>query len=260
MDARAIPKTFEERDTVVRTAPGCDAVVMDDPSFRNFHLQQHNTVPAKTPDALTRGGPQADRCLLNPVERREIMEFEHKVAAAKKVIMKADAAANRLKHLMKTKHPSGVIGVDSVKNLSSDVYGELGVAMDHKVELKHHREESRREKLAYVNGAKYRLGYNPFQHNEQVLAPEERRAADSQCFQTKNKQSAVYFDTHSRLFVDNGLPHNVGRTQKLRDELLGGKQFNIVTNTLIETLPSKVPFRNDKKQAHPSNCLTGIYD
>ena len=166
---RVIPPTFEQLDTVLRYQEGYDALIMDEPSFKNFNLNMPTTAPAKTPSCLIRGGPQADRCLLNPSERREIMEFEHKSMAAHKMVVKADAAKNRLLHLMKTKHATGCVGVDSVKNLSSEVYGDLGSTLLRKTQEKQVRSHRRREQLTYVGGAVERLGYNPFHHNEQVL-------------------------------------------------------------------------------------------
>ena len=75
---RAIPPTNEQLDSTHRVADGCDTVVLDQPSFSNYHLNIPKTAPAKTPEALLRGGPNADRCLLTPDERRSIMEFERK--------------------------------------------------------------------------------------------------------------------------------------------------------------------------------------
>jgi hypothetical protein len=54
--------------------------------------------------------------------------------------------------------------------------------------------------------------------------------------------------------VDKGIAVNPSRTQKLRDETLAGKDFNIVNHTKITNIPSKVPFRNNKLQAHPSQA------
>ena len=73
---RRIPETHEQLDTLNRARPdlGYDEVVLDEPSFSNFHLNIPTTAPARTPNGLIKGGPNADRCLLTPDERREIME------------------------------------------------------------------------------------------------------------------------------------------------------------------------------------------
>jgi hypothetical protein len=116
-NVRSIPATHEQLDTVQRARPeeGYDEVVLDEPSFSNFHLNIPTTAPVKIPHALIKGGPNADRCLLTPDDRREIMEFEHKRIAAHKLINKADGARNRLRSLMVTRHRSGIQGVDSVQ-------------------------------------------------------------------------------------------------------------------------------------------------
>ncbi|GMH65566.1 hypothetical protein TrRE_jg9136, partial [Triparma retinervis] len=248
---RRIPETHEQLDTVNRARPdlGYDEVVLEEPSFSNFHLNIPTTKPARTPIGLIKGGPNADRCLLTPDERREIMEFEHKRIAAHKLIGKADGARNRLKSLMMTRHTNGVQGVDSVQNLDSRVYGELGRTIKTKVDNKALHQTRRMENLRRINTASERMGYNPFHHNTEVLP-----ASETKVFQSKNRASRVELDTHSRLFIDKGIPINGQRTQKLRDETLAGKDWNITTGTKITTLPSKVPFRNNKMQAHPSQA------
>lgn len=124
------------------------------------------TRPSKTPDALIRGGPQGDQCLLNPRERREIMEFEHKNVAAKKMISTADGSRNRLLHLMQTKDPHGVIGVDSVANEGSRVYGETARLTRERINRKNKHAGLRRERFEQLGTSAKKLGYNVFQHNE----------------------------------------------------------------------------------------------
>ena len=103
--------------------------------------------------------------------------------------------------------------------------------------------------MTHISSAKQRLGYNPFHHNETVLD-----RAESKVCQSKNRSAAKFLDTHSRLFVDKGISINPERTQKLRNETLAGKDFNITNGTKIVTLPSTVAFRNNKMQAHPSQA------
>jgi hypothetical protein len=150
---------------------------------------------------------------------------------------------------MMTRHRNGVQGVDSVQNLDSRVYGELGKTLKAKVDAKVLHQTRRMENLRRINTASERMGYNPFHHNTEVLP-----ASETKVFQSKNRASRVELDTHSRCFVDKGIPINGARTQKLRDETLAGKDWNITTGTKITTLPSKVPFRNNKMQAHPSQA------
>ncbi|GMH92792.1 hypothetical protein TrVE_jg12084 [Triparma verrucosa] len=247
---RPIPPTAAQIDTAVRGGvDGYDTVVLDEPSFNNFHLHIPQTRPAKTPSALIRGGPQADQTLLTPAERKEIMVFEHKQKAAHKLIAKADGARNRLHSLMATKHHTGVTGVDSVRNLNSAVYGSLGQTIQSKLSKKAASSLARTAALTRLASAEERLGYNPFHHNTTVLPP-----SSTKVFQTKNNSAKPQLDTHSRLFVDAGIPINPSRTQKLRNETLGGKDFNITNGTLITNIPCTVPFRNNKMQSHPSQA------
>ena len=177
------------------------------------------------------------------------MEFEHRRAAAHKMTRKADGAADRLGFLMRTAHKTGAVGVDSVKNLESKVYGDLGRTIVAKVSQKARHEDARRDMLTLQRDCAASRGYHPFHHNETVLSPRQTNFG-----QTKNRSAAPVLDTHARLFVDKGLTHNQSRTQKLRDESLAGKDWNITTHTKISHIPSTVPFRNDRTQAHPSQA------
>ena len=150
---------------------------------------------------------------------------------------------------MRTRHHTGVTGVDSVYNPGSAVYADLGATIQQKLTTKQTKSAGRTAALTKVGSAQARLGYNPFHHNTSVLP-----ASETKVFQSKNNSAKPQIDTHSRLFVDAGLAVNSSRTQKLRDETLAGKDWNICTGTKITTLPSKVPFRNDKMQSHPSQA------
>jgi len=210
-------------------------------------LTRTMTRSEKIPSALIRGGPEADECLLNPRERREIMEFEHRRIAAKKMCGKADGSANRLNALMRTQHKTGAVGVDSVKNLESGVYGDLGRTIAMKMDAKVTHEVARRERLTMKKDVVARNGYHPFHHNETV-----QPANLTKVVQTKNRAATKWVNTHERLFADKGITINPARMQKLRNETLAGKQYNIVNHTKIVNLPSTEPFRNNKMLCHPS--------
>lgn len=45
--------------------------------------------------------------------------------AARKVLHKAEGDRRRMVQLLKSKHPAGVVGVDSTANLESEVYGAV---------------------------------------------------------------------------------------------------------------------------------------
>jgi hypothetical protein len=247
---RAIPETAEQMDTKTRAIDKeREATVVDEPGFRAYHLTRPLTRTESIPDALIRGGPQANECLLNPKERRQIMEFEHRRIKAAKMVGKADGAANRLDSLMKTSFKAGALGVDSVKNLNSGVYGELGRTIERTCNQKFVHETGRRDMLTQRKDVVRINGYHPFHHNETVLSPRQTKVV-----QTRNRTAAPVLNTHERLFVDKGIAINAQRTQKLRNETLAGKDWNITTNTLITDLPSNVPFRNNKLQAHPSQA------
>ena len=94
------------------------------------------------------------------------MEFEHKNVAAKKMISTADGSRNRLLHLMQTKDPHGVIGVDSVANEGSRVYGETARLTRERINRKNKHAGLRRERFEQLGTSAKKLGYNVFQHNE----------------------------------------------------------------------------------------------
>ena len=122
----SVPLTQNQMDVNHRpTGEGeWDSVTLGTPKFASYLLHIPTTAPAKTPSALIRGGPQADRCLLNPDERREIMEFERDNARALGVIKSAGGAESRLHNLMRQSFKNGAIGVDKSSNGESRIYGD----------------------------------------------------------------------------------------------------------------------------------------
>jgi len=219
------------------------------PKYANYLLHIPVTERAEVPGALIRGGENADRCLLRPEERREIMEFEEANRRAVKVIKSANTAEDRLCNLMRQSYRTGCLGVDWGGNKESKVYGEKARVREDRLRERQRKAADRREFLGTIGSGTKRLGYNVFHHNESVLGP-----LDTNFIQTKNRSARVDPDTHSRLFSDRGIVVNPGRTMKLRNEQMRGKTWNITNGTEVEHMRSTVPYKVNRMQAHPSQA------
>ena len=177
------------------------------------------------------------------------MDFENGHERAMKVIKSANGAEHRLHNLMRTSFRNGALGVDSIKNVESRVYGETAKRTRERIERKREHTESRRGILSDKASSSKRLGYNVFHHNESVLPPEATKV-----FQRKNRSARKDPDTHERLFSDRKIEINPDRTQKLRNEQLRGKSWNITNGTKIVHVKSTVPYKVNRMQAHPSQA------
>jgi hypothetical protein len=215
-------------------------------AFQNFKIQPPQFVAAELPSYYHEAGPNGDQKLLNPAQRRKIMEIDSQALAAKQHLGQAVTDRHKLKtSLTGPVHHRGVLMVDSSDNLNSEIYGERAASRHDQFLRTQLRHEQRQQNLIQKSG-QLSKDYNH-------LIPENRN--ENKLFQTKkNVGSTLTFEeTFTRVFEKDQLkPPRPERTQHLRDQDLLGKNFNIITNTVITHGKSSIPEKIDKVLAHPS--------
>lgn len=225
-------------------------LMKEKPSFKNMYVQAPELVQAEVPYFLTAAGPQCDQKLLNPKQRRDILEFEKKEAEAKELFRQAYVEREKTKkQLTGIQFHRGVLMYDSNDNMNSEIYGERAKREYADGEYKAQIHLERRSRLANKQSSMTLSG--------NILLPETLgpRVKVNKFYQSKGGDThALSFDeTHNRLFCRMGGSANDGRTQKLRDTESSGIPFNIVNHTIIEHWPPRQFDREySKTLAHPS--------
>ena len=267
-----VPLTWQQRDLAmkndltgsipfVKDAVDSNKVVLveERTTFKNSKMIEPSLSAQPVPDFMIAAGPQCDQKLLNPKQRRMIMEFEKKKAQADELIRTATSQRIKTKKQMSGQQfHRGVLMVDSSDNLDSEVYGERAKHKLEADEIKHHNHNARRENLASKQGSMHTNGNILIPDS---VAPHVRINKD---YQSKGGEYHGFTveETHNRLFckhneTDRLLSLEVSygdRTQRLRDTELRGKGFNITQHTTLEYYPPR--FNNleapSRVMSHPS--------
>ena len=223
----------------------------------NVHYQEK---PAVMDEALSKN----EEMLLNPYQRRKILETERDANRAKKIIKKAKADKIRLEFLMKNRYPSGAVGVDSTANTESPFYAEECIKQLGKKDKKEMYMRHRSEFLKERWNASERLGFEPLHHaiipNTEYTGHEikdaEGKGSLKKLMQTKGRGGAApKMDTYDRLFGQDPLKINEARRQHLHDQDLGGKTFDLTGTHKRQYYQPCVyipKVREDKVLIHPS--------
>jgi len=258
-----IPLTVEQRDVGMRTdlsgtvpiateARASNQVVVVDESlgFRNNQLAPPKLVQVNPPHYMEGAGPQCDQKLLNPKQRREIMEYEKRQYEANHILNAAVAARTKTRNqITGTQYHRGVLMVDSSDNMNSEVYGDRARQDAADKEYKAQIQLERMSRLANKRSSMHTNG--------NFLVPDTvgPRVKTEKNFQSKGGDyHALSFDeTYNRLFCRLQGAANADRTQRLRDVESSGKEYNITHHTLVEHWPPK-NFERDynKVLGHPS--------
>jgi hypothetical protein len=219
-------------------------------AFRNYYVNSPDVVVMERPAYMVAAGPQCDERLLNPKQRRSILEFEKKEKEAKVLIQSAKGARDKVKkQLSGVQFHRGVLMVDNNANLDSEVYGQKARENLAENEYKDQIRLERKSRLASKQSA--------MTLNGNLLVPESvaPRVKLNPAYQAKGGDyHALSFDeTHNRLFCRMQAMNNDVRTQRLRDLDLNGKEYSITQHTAIEHWPSRHVDRIvDKNMDHPS--------
>jgi len=223
------------------------------PGFRNLHPTPPVYEAIEVPTFMAEAGPQADQRLLNPTQRRQIMEFDKKLVTANLDIKHAKAVREKTrKQLASVQYNRGVLMVDSAENEESEIYGQLAHERRVAAEQKELIHLERRANLAQRTSSITTHGniVVPDTVTDRVVtAPEyQRKGGDN--------HALTFEETYNRVFVRRlGNPIRAERTQNLRNNDLSGKSYNMINHTVIEHWPSQTIDRlEDKGLQHPSQA------
>lgn len=215
-------------------------------SFQNYSVQAPSFTAEVIPEFYREAGPHGDQKLLNPAQRRKIMEIDAQSQQARGHLDRAIHERHKLKALLKgPNYHRGVLMVDDTSNLNSEIYGERAQVIKEKQDRMDRIHQQRQQNLMKCGGVLSGDYGNMIPAN----APQES------LFQTKKSTGTTqtFQETFSRVFEKVELkPPRPERTQHLRDHDLLGKNYNIITNTVIVHGKSSIPERQDKVLAHPS--------
>lgn len=239
-----IPLVEEARRT------GKAVVLLEKAGYKNMDAQPALFGLEEYPAALLAAGPSCDRKLLNPAQRREILEFESKKKAADEYINSATASRDKLRvQATGMNFQRGIRGIDSCNNEESEIYGERARKERDEREYKDNIHLQRHGNLANKGSSMIMVG--------NILVPDSmpQNVKTEKSYQSKggNTHAQSFQETHSRLFMRGDAPDEPERKQRLRDLDLGGKQYNLVTHAVVEQFPSRI-FHHDcpKYMMHPS--------
>lgn len=225
-------------------------IVEANKSFKNYYVNSPDVISMEKPSYMVAAGPQCDEKLLNPKQRRNILEFEKKEKEAKVLIQQAKGDRDKVKkQLGGVQFHRGVLMVDNNANLESEVYGEKAKLNLANNEYKDQIKLERKSRLASKQCA--------LSLNGNLLVPESvapRVKVNPNYQQKGGDYHALSFDeTHNRLFCRMQAMNSDARTQRLRNLDLSGKDYNITQHTAIEHWPSRhIDRQEDKNMAHPS--------
>lgn len=199
------------------------------------------------------GTGQLTRFLLTPAERREIQHAEQQTHAAQGTAKRAEMQRRRLAQTLRDRYPHGAAQVDGVENSESEesVYADRAALRMAEAERRVAHEAGRRHRLNDISMQEPRFGHQPFNHNEEFLGRKETKF-----MQEKAPRPCPYDDTHDRLFGSQSRKHNAARTQELRNRDIGGKPYDLISQTEVTQWPSNIRDRSRRHDysfmAHPS--------
>lgn len=237
---------------------GKDVLMDKNYSFHNYQVCPPKFSTESKPDFYQEAGPNGDRKLLNPSQRRKIMEFDARTHEAGKHLSSAMSEREKLRSsIAGPVYHRGVLMCDSNDNVESEIYAERARKLQEADEKRQRAHANRTKNLTLRSGVLGRGENSDWGNN---LLPEDGK--NSIGFQSKGRieSSERSFEaTKNRLFSGHVIPHrNEERSQQLRNMDLLGKNYNIVTGTAISHHPSNIPERVDKVMSHPSQASLDV--
>jgi hypothetical protein len=260
-----IPLTSDQRDIgmdndlsgnipfVSQTASaGRVTLVGEQQTFKNHGLAPAMLIQGDIPSYMKEAGPNCDQRLLNPQQRREILDFEKRKKAADDLVRSAQSDRNKTKkQLTGLQFHRGALMIDSSDNLDSEIYGQRATSLAVEREYKSQIHLERTSRLASKQSAMHLNG--------NILVPESvgARVQLEKNYQSKGGDyHALSFDeTHNRIFCRLQGAANGNRTQHLRDVETSGKPYSITAHTTLEHWPPRSFDREVRaSMAHPSQA------
>jgi hypothetical protein len=146
----------------------------------------------------------------------------------------------------------GILMVDSSNNENSLIYGEKAKDINSLQNYKEIKCLERRTNLAVRTSS--------IHTNGNIIDPESvaSRVKINKDYQSKGgiAKGLSFDETHNRIFYRKmGKAPNTMRAQALRDQDIAGKNYNIITHTLISEWPGHEFHRDyDRRLDHPSQA------
>lgn len=258
-----IPLTSDQRDIGMESnlsgnipfvkeaqVEGKVVLVSSKQTFKNQDLAPPALMHAEVPEFMRAAGPNCDQRLLNPQQRREILQFEKSKKEADQLIRAAQSDRMKTKKQMSgLQFHRGVLMVDSSDNMESEVYGDRAVKLAAEREYKSQIHLERTSRLAAKQSAMHLNG--------NILVPDSvgPRVQVEKHYQSKGGDfhQLSFDETHNRIFCRLQGASNGARTQHLRDVETSGNPYNITQHTTLEHWPPR-SFEREVRQAmaHPS--------
>lgn len=233
-------------------AEGKVTLVGERQTFKNQDLAPPVLIQGDMPEFMKSAGPNCDQRLLNPKQRREILDFEKRKKAADDLVRSAQSDRMKTKKQMSgLQFHRGALMIDSSDNMDSEIYGKRALELAAEREYKSQIHLERTSRLAAKQSAMHLNG--------NILVPDSvgPRVAVEKNYQSKGGDyHALSFDeTHNRIFCRLQGASNGQRTQHLRDVDTSGNPYNITNHTTIEHWPPR-SFQREVRadMAHPSQA------
>jgi len=227
-------------------AAGSRVLIPRDCAFNTYKVRPPEFKLQKMPSCYERAGINGDQVLLNPAQRKAIMVFDAESQRGSKYVK--DAMYQRLKLREAVTGPiyhRGVLIYDMCDNLDSEIYRDKAEGIHYEVDRKQRGGDARAAKLVE----------NSVHLNKDFGELVSSSAKQESLFEQKGGVHATLSlqETQNRLF-ERSVAYIVdpGRLQALRNQSTKGRNYNILTHTTIEHVPSTGQEQVYKHMAHPS--------
>lgn len=221
--------------------------------FNNYVVCPPKFKAEEVPDYYTEAGENGDKKLLNPTQRRNMMDFDRKSREANIHLKAAVNERDKLRaSIAGPIYHRGVLMCDSNDNVNSEIYADRAKNIQEQLIRRESAHAKRTQNLIDKSGS---MGKSNGDWGH--LTPEDL-SSNGVGFQSKGRVAGnlSFQQTKDRLFNGNTIsPHREERSQNLRDMDLLGKNYNIVSGAAISIGQSQIPERVNKRLMHPSQHL-----
>ena len=215
--------------------------------FRTGHVRQPIVTEEKV-QAVREG-------VMLPSQRRQQIEQEVRVQRAARLARKARNDRRRMIDLMRSRHPAGVVGMDSPVAKNTLAYADLGKSHRDLSRTKSLKLQQRAEFLATRRSPRKMRNYDFLVHNPAAPGPEEKTG---KIFTGKGRAGVVE-DSYKKMFeAPPKAPDNVKRRVHIRNNVSQGRRYDIVTGADLQYFPPNRPENKHVRLGHPSLISSGF--
>eukprot|EP00753_Platysulcus_tardus_P000070 PLAT10064.3.p1 GENE.PLAT10064.3~~PLAT10064.3.p1 ORF type:complete len:420 (+),score=140.25 PLAT10064.3:72-1331(+) len=260
-------------EAVLSKAEACKPgqyLVVEEERFEGGRVRSPRLRAVDLPPALRDGAPAA--ALMAPSDRRQGLQLAIHRGKVGHLRRRAAAERGRLQQLLSKRHPDGLVGRQPLLpgGERPATAGELDAA-GRRADMRERRRrfervaEKRRDLLAEHT---LRPGFLGCSAEKLIMAasPKKRpRKKKAALAKSRRKDSLIYergfqrkagvkAETNSfeRLFRQPVRRIPTARRQRIRNETLAGRNFDIVTGALLKEAPPTIPEKRNRRAEHPS--------